>query len=542
MAGESLGLGGAASFIGNSIGEAAAFAAGLAIGPVLRPILQALENETWAQYPDKPLDPQTMAIAVAQGRIGADIGTNEAKQSGISPTSFANLVNFAQTYPDAAMLLDLSRRQILPSGDLIPALQRHGLTAEYAGFVAQLVDARLNPAQIALGIVRSLIADPGLMPVNLDTSGGVVPAYPQSNIDALTEAADFGIDKERLRVLVGEIGLPISTQQAASAYFRGIIKLADYNRSILEGDVRPEWAAAILEQARQILTPHDYVELHLRGWIDVPAMYAGTALHGMSQADTDLLFEVLGRPIPVHQILTGEARGGVYDGPTDGIPAPYLKSLQESNQRPEWYNLSYANRYTLPGYFVIKALLSAGTLNEAEGKLLYTQIGWPPDLAAKAAHAEATSGTTVKQKNETLASLSAEYESGSLSLADFTTALQGLGYTAEQASTEAELADYKSAKKYVTKAIDLVAKQYIGSGITQAQAEAKLAALNIPATAQARYLAAWELERELNLTTLTKAQIVKAHKLGTIDPSTALELLEDSGIAPADAQTLLTDA
>src|SRR5205807_4966194 len=115
-----------------------------------------------------------------------------------------------------------------------------------------------------------------------------------------------------------------------------------------EGNTRGEWAPFLFEGFRQIPTAHDFVEGRLRGWLADPAMYAGTALHGMSQADTDLLFKIMGRPIVEHQIVTGEARGGTYNGPIANIPTPFLKSLQESNIRPEWYSLAYANRYTYP--------------------------------------------------------------------------------------------------------------------------------------------------------------------------------------------------
>jgi len=60
--------GGASGFtgmIGSGVAETAAFAAGLAISPLLEPLLQELKNTTWPQYPDRPLDPETVAQAVA---------------------------------------------------------------------------------------------------------------------------------------------------------------------------------------------------------------------------------------------------------------------------------------------------------------------------------------------------------------------------------------------------------------------------------------------------------------------------------------------
>ena len=66
----------------------------------------------------------------------------------------------------------------------------------------------------------------------------------------------------------------MSPQQAASSLFRRLLlpngkrfALADYYRAILEGDVRPEWGDAILEQSREILTANQYAELELRGFL-----------------------------------------------------------------------------------------------------------------------------------------------------------------------------------------------------------------------------------------------------------------------------------
>lgn len=532
-------LGGAASFIGNSVGEAAAFAAGLAISPLLRPILQALENETWSLYPDKPLDAQTMALAVAQGRIDEATGQSEAALTGIGATAFQNLVQFAYEYPDAAVLLELSRRGLLAPANLIPALERGGLTAEYAGYVAQLVDARLSPQQVALGIVRGLIADPGLMPVDLDTSGGVVPAYPVSGIVALTEAADEGVDEDRLRVMVGSIGLPMSTQQAASAFFRGIIEQGDYNRSILEGDVRPEWAASILEQARAILSADQWAELYIRGWVTQADQRAGAALHGMTEANADLLAELKGRSLAVHQITTGLARGGVYDGAPQTAPQPYLKALQESDIRPEWYSLAYANRYSLPSAFVLKALATAGDLTQAQSETILLQIGWPPDLALSVSTVWAGgTSTTAAQKKQTLSHLTGEYLSGALSKDALTTVLTtSLGYTAQQAADEIALAEFTASKAARTKATNAIGKRVVALQLSPADATTALEQMGWPAGAVTNFVNAWTEERNAQLTTLTVAQIAAALKAGALLASQATPLLQDLG---EDANAIAT--
>lgn len=518
--------------IGNPIGEAAAFAAGLAIHPLIEPLLQEEKNATWSLYRSLPLDPEVAAQLVARN-IVPDLGTGESEAglSGVSTSRFGLLAQLAVEFPGLAELIELQRRAVLPSGDLTAALQRQGFTAEYAGFLAQLVDARLSPQQVALGIVRGLIADPGLMPVDLDTSGGKVPAYQVAALAALTEAADGGIDEERLRVMVGSIGLPMSTQQAASAFFRGIIAQGDFNRSILEGDVRPEWAPFILEQARQILSVDQWVELNLRGYATKAEMYAGVGLHGMSQADADNLFDVKGRPLAVHQITTGLARGGTYNGTTDAIPDEYLAAIKESNIRPEYYNLAYANRYTLPSAFVLKSLATSGDLTQAQSENLLLEIGWPPDLAASVSAVWAGgTGTTAAQKKQTLSHLTAEYLSGALTADALTTVLTtSLGYTAQQAADEIALANFNAAKSSRTKATKNLEKRYIGATLSEADARSQLAGIGWPEGAIDQFIASWNIERADTLTTLTLAQIQTALKNAAIPASVARPLLEDLG-------------
>lgn len=528
--------------IGNPIGEAAAFAAGLAIHPLIEPLLQEEKNATWSLYRSLPLDPDVAAAMVARNIVtDAGTGAAEAGLSGVSTGRFDLLTQLAVVFPDVSTLIELRRRTVLPPEDLAPALQRQGFTAEYAGFLSQLVDARLSPQQVALGIVRSLIKDPGLMPVDLDTSGGLVPAYAQSTLDALVEAADAGIDEDRLRVMVGSIGLPMSTQQAANAFFRGIIARGDFNRSILEGDVRPEWADAILAQARQYPSAHDFIENRLRGWSVDADMYAGTAMHGMSQADTALLFQNQGRPLSWHQVFIGLARGGVYNGPTDDIAAPFLKALQESNIRPEWYNLAWAQRYTYPAAFVLRALTQDHDIDQATSENILLWEGWEPGLA-KTVSTKWYGGTTTTaaQKKQTLAHLTAEYLSGALTAPNLTTILTStLGYTADQAASEIALAEFNAAKSARTKATNSLEKRFVGATLTEAAARQNLATIGWPPGAIDQFIAAWQVELQETLTTLSVAQIQTALKNATILASQARPLLEDLGESDAAIATIL---
>ena len=448
--------------LASSLGILTGVAVGTAAAAAVEPAVELPRQTAWAQNKVRVLDPAVMARLVATG--GTDLGTAQTAGGveGFNEDKVNALVYLAQTVPGFAEAMTIWRRQgARPNSwdaKFSHAMVKGGLDQQYETDVENLFDVWLTPAQIALAIVRSVMTDPGVLVRDLDTSGSNVPQYTPPALDTLTEAIGGGTNLERLKVLVASIGLPPSVQQLASMYFRAIITEGGYNQGIEQGDARPEWAPFWLEQAREILTARDYVELYLRGWITQTAMYAGTALHGMTAADTDLLYEVTGRPLAVHQITTGLARGGVFQPTADGIQDPYEASVHEANLRPEFYDLAIANKYTIPGYFVIKALLAAGTITQAEGEQYYLDLGWPPDLAAKAAAAEAVATTSTASP----------------------------------------------VKSATTTALTSLRKAYIGGQVTAATAPDYLTQLGIDTAVQPQLLAVWDVQKNVEaLTTPT---------------------------------------
>lgn len=455
-------------FFGRTIGEAAAFGIGGALRRPLEPPLQELTNETWraavAVGAYVPLDGGDAAEIVAEDVELQSWGADQAAQGGMSAAQFGALVRAVLNAPGVPELLTLWRRGEITEAQFTHGLRKTRLETLWDAPVKALKAAKLAPAQIALGIVRSVIRDPGLLAVTLDTSDSNVARYPEYPGDALEEAAAAGIDKDQLRVMVGEVGLPMAAIGAAQAYFKGILTHGAYNQAILEGDTRPEWADTILANARQILTAHDGIEDHLRGWSDQAAMYAQTARHGMSQEDTDVLFRITGRPLSWHQVWIGLQRGGTYDGPIDDIDPAFLKALRESNIRPEWYNLAWAQRYNYPTAFVLRQLTSSGDISPADAEEVLKFEGWEPTFAHKAAQGWAPAG-------------------------------QG-----QQSPL---------VKSSVTAAVTAIRKAYVIFQTTEADARADLTALAVAAADQAALISVWNVQRSATLPALTVTQIQK---------------------------------
>jgi hypothetical protein len=277
---------------------------------------------------------------------------------------------------------------------------------------------------------------------------------PPSTLDPVAQARALGISHEQLRVLVGNTGLPLSLFEMLQLLNRGIVTEDDVKRAIAESNLRNEYMDVAIPLKRRLLTPHEYGESELRGVLTPAEAKAGAELHGMEPADYDTLFAILGRPLAVHQITTGEARGGVYGGTYDDVPAgAYRDAIRRSAIRPEYAGLAYANRYSYTVPFWVRLLITSGDITAAEGADFLVKLGNPPDFAAKIAEVLAPQGAAAK-------------------LDPWVKKAEG------QVWTEAH-------------------KAYVKNGISVEQVTPAFTALNIPADAQLAVLALWDVEKTL---------------------------------------------
>ena len=407
--------------LGSTPGLIVAAGVGAAASVALEPAFEIPKQNAWARLPHRILDVGTLAQLVAQGGVllgdpdGSTHGSayDEARRQGFSSDKLDRLVWLEQHAPDLAEVLRLWRRGVFGKPETAEAqkyvdfaLGKEQIEPRYWKPLKELFYNRLSPAEIALGIVRSVVKDPGILPVTLDLSGTTIERYPVLDVDAYEEARASGIDGPRLTAMVGTVGLPMSLHEAASAYFRAVptgdsktFSLSDFHLAVLEGDTRPEWATAILEQARQILSANNYAELELRGFLDAAQRRKKTDQHGMSHADSDSLVDMLGRSITVHQVTTGLARGGKYPGSYTNVPEPFKSAIQRSNIREEWAELDYVNRFTYPTGFQIKAETKDGNLTAAQAEQILLELGWKPEWAKFFADAWAAQTATTAKAN-----------------------------------------------------------------------------------------------------------------------------------------------
>ncbi len=484
-------LGGIAGFVDKYL---LGYALGTASGPALSPYVQDLANLGWRANQVLPLDAELAAALVAEEIWTDSQGEGEASNTGVEKYKLDSLVELQHRYPATAELLALLRRKFIDPGDVDFALTRGRLRPHYRAALLKLRDAILSPEVLAIAIVRGLIADPGILPVSPPTGTGRVPAFPVFDVPAIEEAAGSGYDRDRLAVLAGLAGRPMSPEAAAEAYYKGILDLVDYQRAVSESDVRNEWRDVILDNQRFRLSPTDYAGLWLRGWLTQKEAEDGGALYGASTETMLRLYQNRGRPATPRQVRIGYARGARHVGSTD-VSDAIQTAVKQSDIRAEWGAIEEAASYSLPSPFVLRQLTSSGAITQDDAHTYLVQLGWPDALAVKAADAWAT--------------------------------------TAPAQATRPWLARAR------TSLFNRARTEFVGRQLTEAEALGAMSAAGIAAAEASLVVDLWTVERETVRTELTQAQIVKAYKKGLYLQAEALAELVERGLTERDASIRL---
>jgi hypothetical protein len=486
-------LGGITAGVG---AEGLAFAAGFAAGHALHPEATLIAQDAWHGAQLLRLDPATAAAAAAENYASYDDMANEATYSGLDKTRFAYVYDVTLTAPGTGELLAMLRRNDEVPINFAHGLRKAKLEPQWDDALRNLRDLRIPGPDLAYMVVRGVVPDGGTLPSSLPTSADKLQLPPQLSIDTLAEAAKTGWDEKRFAGLVARSGLAMAPIMAAQANFRGILTDNDYELTIARGDLFPAYANPVKEVARQILTAGEYAELQLRGYYDRATRLEHTRKHGMSDANSDLLYDVQGRGLSLHSAFIAERRGGVFRGPTDAIPEWAMFQLQRGNLRPEVYNLAWAGRESLPSAFVIRALLTDGAITEARGEELFMDMGWPawlPPLVAKHYAAGASGGAT--------------------------------------------------ADPHVTKADNQLwtatHSSYVKDRTDDALATTNLQLMGVAAGAIPDVLTRWQAERAIQRAGLSAAQIKKAYGEATFTQPEAVARLVELGWSAADAGVYL---
>lgn len=457
-------------FFGRTASEGAAFAAGVAVAPALSPVVREIVNEANAKYSSHPLSPGDAAAIVAEDVDSLAWGEDEASFNGISPGRFDRLWREVTNAPGLGELFEMWRRDLITDADFTHGLRKAKLETRWDTGLEGLHDVLLSSEELA-------------------------GAQQQGFVDAAranSEGALQGVTEERQQIRFEMSGLPPGIETALEMLRRGIITPDTFAQIVREGHTKTKYTDELLQLQNRVLSAASYATLAIKGWITTEQMHAGGALTGYTPEEMDLLYKEHGRPATTHQVFIGNIRGGHIGDPTTGIDPDFLQAVRQSDIRPEYAPVLWAQRYTYPTAFVLRSLTQSGEITEADAHEVLLFEGWEPTFAAKVSHAWATAkGSAAKEA--TAADLLTLWDGEKLSRDETQTALEGLGYSAAEATRKLDVVEARRVAGAKSSAIGDLHTAYKKGSLPNAAVVTALESLGASAAAAAEIVAAWQV-------------------------------------------------
>ncbi|HZQ65588.1 MAG TPA: hypothetical protein VFA66_10225 [Gaiellaceae bacterium] len=374
----------------------------------------------------------------------------------------------------------------------------------------------LSPAELALAVLRG----------NMDEAA------------AADEARSSGIDEARFRVMIDNTGEPPAPGDLLALWRRGVIDDATLERAIRQSRIRPEWVDTIKRMAVQWPSWSELLDAYLEGQVDEAEARRLYERAGGDPELFDLLFHTRGQAPTPSELLDLLNRGIIGERGTGPDATTYEQGFLEGPWRNKWLEPFLALRtYIVPPRSVVP-MVRAGAWDVSRGVEELTKSGVPPDVA-QAMLEEAVSGKLATEKDFVKADVLAAYRDGLMDQGAATSALEQMGYSADEAALILAIEDHRWEQSFRSAAINRIHQLYVAAKITEDEASSALASLGAGGTAASKYLALWDIERTLPRAELTEAQMRAAAKAGVVTVDEYQRWLIDHGYSHQEAQILI---
>ena len=357
-------------------------------------------------------------------------------------------------------------------------------------------------------------------------------------------AAQSGVSPEQFKLLLESAGEPLGPQELLAAFRRAIIPedadptLPSLRQGIRESRINNKWITVLEALQWQPLTVGDAVDAWVESQISPEEAKTRLRVQGIKEEEATILFNTRGRPPSPSELLEMANRGLI---PVEGTGPDVLSVQQgifEGATKNKWWQALAQLRLYHPPPRTIVALLRAGAIPDELGLTLLKQAGLTDELAT-AYIKEAHQSKTATTRELTATNIATLYAAKAMTEAEAIAALEKIGYTPTDAALELELASAKVAQSQLTSATNRVRALYIGHHIEKADAIKTLGELGLPGDQVTHLVATWELERGLNVHTLTASELATAAFYGIISDQEAVDRMTHLGYGPRDAWIML---
>jgi hypothetical protein len=492
--------------------EALGYGIGGAISSAVEPLLREEVNQAWSRLPRMPLPPETAAqVAIERPELEGEM-QREAAMSGISAERFERLRAVMDEGPGLEALYELWRRGEIGDDLFAAGLRKRRLERRWWEPLRRLKRVLLSPEVLATARQQ-----------------GFVDEQRQ-----LRESEQQGISREDAEVLFQLAGNPPGPETALEMLNRGIIDEAKFRRIIAEGRTKTKYTDDILRLRQRLLTPEQVAEMVLRERIPFEQGLRVAKMWGLSEEDFRLLADVRGRPPGIQQALQLLNRGKI-------SKERFREIVARSNVRTEFTDELLELRRRLPTIIQIRQLVSSGAVADDLAVRWMVEQGYDREVAEGVVQA-AKSRKTEKQRDLTLSTITTLYEAREVSREQAREWISALGYDERETQALLDLHDARRELSMRERAVSAIRTQYVTQRITEVQARAALDGLGVAPSAQDDLFRIWDLERESRRTLLTRADVVRALRMGLRDEAWARRYLDALGYSREDIDLILAFA
>lgn len=546
-----------------------------ALQSTIAPALTSLEQDVNSAHPVTVLPPQTLADAAVRGMTTIADAQADAAKSGVDAARFATLVDLATVRIAPADLATAVLRSYMTSSAAQTQAALQGITAAQFETLVNLAGDGIAPEEAVRALQRGLIAKDGTGATSTsyeqaiaesrlhDKWGPVLESLAAqllSPADAASAVVRNFLSTAAAEALVEKQGVDAATlttmiqlsadapgpEQLAEALRRKIItesgtgaSSTSFEQGIAEGRLADKWAPVIKGLAQLWPTPADALDAQVKGQLtDAEASALYEQLGGDPQFET-WLYNSLGEgPSPL-EAATLAARGIIPWTGTGPTSTSYEQAVRESHYRDKWTTAYQKLAEHIFAPSTVTTLLSHQLISK-EDATSYLLLNNMTAAQAAAYVAEAEFEAISDYRGLAQSAVTDMYFAHLLSHDQAVAILGDLHVSAEAASLLLSYADIRYYADSVVRTVSKLETLFVARKIGIETARAALLKLQIPADTVTETLADWELQANLNVRTLTYAEITDAYEYSIITQPEAIALLEVLGYTPFDAWVLLS--
>lgn len=409
---------------------------------------------------------------------------------------------------------------------------------------AQVVGAILAPALDELQQEVYSVAQTVPLSAN-DTADLVVRSF-------LTEAAGAelakrtGVSPSDFSLLVKNAAAAPDSTQLVEALRRKVIPLdagspdgVGFVQGIAQGHLDPKWTAMLQALGEVPMGIADAVDGVVESQITQAQGEQIAYQNGISAATFDTLINIRGNPPSPGQLTEMVHRGVIgIDGLGAGVTS-FRQGIAEGATKNKWTDKFIAIMEVLPPARTVTAMLKDGSLTSEQAAGIWAKQGYGPDTI-HAFLTEASHGKTTAARTLAKSDILRLYTDQVITRDQAKTMLVAHGWDEQDAEYELVVTDLHNQIAAQTQAVSKTKTLFLARKIARTTASSALDSLGVVHTQRDKLLEQWSIERDLNVKTLSEAQIADAYKYEVLTEAEAISALVDLGYTHFDSWVILS--